>query len=294
MINVKVIPWWTTPSQFLYYNSKLTKGDNTWNDIKLVDTTYADYYVFINGPNESHDEYYDISKSIIIQMEPSSTLARYDHWYSEIVDKVFYFFDTKTHHNGIEWHISKSYTWLMNNQIAKSKTMSSIISDEYQLEGHRKRVNFIKYLHDEDFFEDLYGKFSQNGTGTEIMRRLHKHRGSLPYYMKDAGLFPYKYTFNAENTSENGYFTEKIVDAILSECLCFYWGCPNLESFIDGRAFIRLDLDNIEGSIKFIRDSINNNEYEKRIDIIRVEKKKILNELQLLPTIEGIIKNMVK
>lgn len=292
MIKVKIIPWWSNSSEFIHFNGKLTKGDNIWNDIKLVDTKYADYYVFINGPNEHHEEYYDISKSIIIQMEPSSTLSRYESWYSEVKDKVFYFFDTKNHHNGIEWHISKSYSWLMNNSIEKTKVMSAIISDEYQLDGHKKRVNFIKYLHNEDFFADLYGKFTQNGKGTEIMKGLSKHRGSLPYYTKDDGLFPYKYTFNAENTYENGYFTEKIVDAILAECLCFYWGCPNLESFIDERAFIRLNIDNIEDSIKIIRDSINNNEYEKRINIIRIEKKKILNELQLLPTIERIIKGI--
>ena len=105
------------------------------------------------------------------------------------------------------------------------------------------------------------------------------------------GLAPYKYSFAAENNSETGYATEKIWEPILCECLCFYWGCPNLEEYIDSRAFVRLPLDNFEESLSIIKKAIEEDWYNQRIDIIRQEKQRILNELGFFPTLEKIIQN---
>ena len=52
---------------------------------------------------------------------------------------------------------------------------------------------------------------------------------------------------------------------------------------------IKINIDNHEESIKIIREAIKNNEWEKRIDIIKNEKKRILNEMQIMPIIEKII-----
>jgi hypothetical protein len=121
---------------------------------------------------------------------------------------------------------------------------------------------------------------------------LKKYRGSIPGFCKDPGLIPYKYTFNSENSDEPGYFTEKIIDAIVSECLCFYWGCSNLDNWIDPDAFIRLDFDDFEKSYNIIVSSIENNEWEKRLPIIKKMKVKILDELQFIPHIESIVRKI--
>ncbi len=91
-----------------------------------------------------------------------------------------------------------------------------------------------------------------------------------------------KSQFNAENSNEYNYFSEKIIDALLCECLVFYAGCLNLEDYIDKDAFIRLDLNNPEQSLEIVKTSIENHEWEKRIDLIRQEKKKVLEELNIL------------
>ena len=113
--------------------------------------------------------------------------------------------------------------------------------------------------------------------------------GLLPFREKDRGLFPYKYTYGAENSRENNYFTEKICDAILSECLCFYHGCPNLHDFLHPESYISIDVCDHERSLEIIQSAIANNEWEKRLPYIRESKDKILNELQMLPTLERII-----
>ena len=50
---------------------------------------------------------------------------------------------------------------------------------------------------------------------------------------KEKAIIPYKYYFMCENNVEHNFATEKIWEPILCECLAFYWGCPNLEEYID-------------------------------------------------------------
>ena len=103
------------------------------------------------------------------------------------------------------------------------------------------------------------------------------------------GLLPYKYHFAAENNSEYGYATEKIWEPILCETLCFYWGCPNLHEYIDPQSYVQLPLDNFEESLKIVKQAIEEDWWSQRIDIIRREKQKILNELGFFPNLNKII-----
>src|SRR5439155_17580561 len=136
------------------------------------------------------------------------------------------------------------------------------------LPGHRLRADFIRHLERAGTDIDVYGWDS---------------KPLVPY--KDDGLLPYRYTFAAENTFERNYFTEKIVDAILAECLCFYWGCPNLEDYLGHDAFIRLPLDDFEQSRELIERSIANGEWERRLPTIRAAKETLLDEPQFFPTL---------
>lgn len=184
--------------------------------------------------------------------------------------------------NMIEWHLSLRWEQLENLTVDKTKILSAIVSGENRLEGHRKRLALIGYLDGKfpDKTFDLYGRRPH---------QLKSYRGSLT--VKDPGLLPYKYHISVENCQENGYFTEKIVDGILAECLCFYWGCPDIGKYIDSRAYILLPLDNPEECLRIITEAINNNEWEKRIEYIRIEKWRIMNSWSIFPTIQGYLKH---
>ena len=73
--------------------------------------------------------------------------------------------------------------------------------------------------------------------------------------------------------------------------MCFYWGCPNLETYIDPLSFVRLDLDNIDESISIIQKAINEDWWSQRIEIIKKEKNKIINELGFFPNVNKILNN---
>lgn len=272
---------WTSDNEIYPYLMKMSEdGKGSWGMIKIVPPGEEyDYTVVLNRPRKEVKR----EKTIMMPMEPMSTRSTYGEWKDS--KNILYVLPR----NNIEWHLGKTYQQLCEEKIEKKyeNVLSTITSLLNTLEGHKKRIKFIEYIDSKlegknknDFSFHFYGKDKSD---------LKSYKGPLKTYCKEDGLFPYKYTFASENTSEVGYFTEKLCDAILSECLCFYWGCPNISHFIDSRAYITLDLNNLEKSFEIVKKAIENNEWEKRIDIIRAEKKKILNQLQFYPTLEVII-----
>jgi hypothetical protein len=155
-----------------------------------------------------------------------------------------------------------------------------VLSDKYQDPGHIKRIDFIRFLETKGMEVHVYG-------GNKFEWKNYK--GTLPFQCKDDAMFPYKYVFNAENHEIRNYYTEKLIDGILAECLVFYWGCPNIRDFIDPEAYVKLELDDFEKDFQTIRRAINENWWEKRLPIIQKEKERILNYYQFFPRLERIL-----
>jgi hypothetical protein len=206
-------------------------------------------------------------------------LEQYKKDFSTIRIKFLKVYTHKEDFNSVEWHISLTYEQILLHSPDKVRTLSAIVSGKYVDPGHRKRIDFIKYLEqkqDPTVSIDVYGSNTFNYIN---------YMNTLPYHCKDDGLLPYKYHFTAENHSIPNYFTEKIVDCILSETLCFYWGCPNINEYIDPQAYIQLDLDDQQGSYDIVRNALKEDEWSKRIHVLRAEKKRILQELSLFQRI---------
>lgn len=241
---------------------------NFYDDIILTEEN-PDYYIIINHTSE----YYVPNKTIYFQMEPILMMK-------ESTSEFLFYKPHTNDYNNIEWHLSLTAPELLDYHPIKSKTLSTILSNKYTDIGHKKRVDFVKYL--ESFVEiEVFGS---------NFYTYKNYKKSLPYSQKDDGLFPYYYTFNAENNPIKNYFTEKVIDAILAECVCFYWGCPNIEEWIDPACYIKLSLNDFENDVLIIKNSIENNEWEKRIDKIRQMKIKIIKEMSLFPRIKRLLK----
>lgn len=281
---IKIICNWTDNTK--EYFKKQLKNGTYWDEFILTNEKKADFYVIINHIRPTQkDAYYEENKTIFLTMEPSFSNARkYFNDYVNANTKIYY------HNvNGLEWWIHKSYDQLMSMNITKTKNISSIVSNNYFSYYHKKRVDFLKYIDNLDEI-DLFGRVDKPVQESyNIITSLKNYKGQLQ--SKDYGLFPYKYTFVCENAKENNYFTEKLSDGILCECLCFYCGCPNIQDFINEKAYIVIDVENPEQAMNIIIEAIQTNQWEKRIKYIREAKMKILNELQLIPTITNVIKN---
>lgn len=280
MINIKFHANWCSDEEIReHFNRCTINNDYRWKDLYITIEDDYDFFIVMNHPRHLN---FDSSKTIIFQSEPLYTRMRWGAFFKPDKNIFFKAYDVENYHNVDKWYVSLNYGQLVSADFTKTKTMSGIVSAYYWLEGHKDRVNFLSYLDQLPYYEH----FGRGNLGF-----LKSYKGELQN--KENGLIPYKYHFNAENSYEKNYFTEKIIDAILCECLCFYDGCPNIEEFIDPRAFIKINLKRPNEAIKIIKSCIENNEYGRRLEFIKMAKEKLMNELNPLNIVYKIVKGEV-
>lgn len=285
-IHVKLLCNWCSSKELADCWNKMSKGNYTWGRIKIVWEGDVDYYVIINKPPET--EIFDKKKTILFRMEPHMSLHP-EIWgpWANPDDKEF--LKVLRHetgdYNNNEWHLSTPYSVLVEEKgfYKPDNTLSTILSSKYKDPGHILRVDFVKFLENKSLKVYVYGENKWN---------YKNYMGPLPLHNKNGGLLPYKYTFNAENHSIENYYTEKLIDGILAECLVFYWGCPNVKDYIDERAYVQLELIDFEKDYQTIQKAINEDWHSQRLPYIREAKRKILNELQFFPRLETILSNL--
>jgi len=273
-IRIQMMCDWCSSEQLCREWSNMCLDEFRWNNIEITwDNVNIDYYVIINRTNETD---YDKSRTVVFQMEPWV----YDEeknwgvktWGDWSVPRGFMkVFAHKNELNCVQWHIPT-----INIGIEKQDKIISILSRKNFDDGHIKRIEFIRKLEESGFYGvDVYGA-----------ENFHNYKNYIGKTADKSEMALYKYCFSCENNWEKNYATEKIWEPILCECLCFYWGCPNLEAYIDGGAFVRLDLNDFEGSMAIVKRAIEEDWWGSRIDIILREKKKILEEIGFFPRLK--------
>jgi hypothetical protein len=275
---IRLLCNWTTSADLTRTWSKLGEASH----VALTEDEDADYTVIVNKPPQG--AHWDPANTIVLRMEPNEDEAHHwNDWYDDRKNFMI-FANHANYHNNCEWHLSTDTEQIqkpVQKDIALSQCVAAIISDQMLDEGHVLRVRFVQHLqNDGSLYLHVYGRGNPG---------FQNHRGELPYHAKDAGVLPYRYAFNAENRARANYFSEKIVDLILGECLAFYWGCPNIEEFIDPRAYIKLDLHDFDGSMRIMKEAIANDEWSKRLPYIREAKKRILKYYAFIPRMENLI-----
>ncbi len=98
---------------------------------------------------------------------------------------------------------------------------------------------------------------------------------------KSEALDGYKYHIVIENHYAPHHWTEKLSDAFLGYTLPFYYGCPNASEYFPENSFIPVDIKDIEGSYKIIRNAIDSGEYEKRLPQILEARRLVLEKYNL-------------
>lgn len=276
MITIKLLCNWTTTYDL---SEKWTKMLPPNSDLQLITEKdlEPDFYIIINGTSDRFVH----SKTIIFMMEPYHE----KYFPSHERAKFLLFLDHSVHPNLSEWHLSFSYSNLLNYSPNKTKVLSSVVSSKYEDPGHKLRINFLKEYEKNNNI-DLYG--------VDNKMSFKNYKYPLPYMKKDMGLFPYKYHINVENNAIPNYFTEKICDAILSECLIFYQGAPNITDHIDPRAFIMVDFSDITSTTQIINKAIENGEWEKRLPYIREMKRQIITKMSVFQRISYVINSIKK
>jgi GR25 family glycosyltransferase involved in LPS biosynthesis len=293
---IKLLCDWCDSKKLCNEWNKMSQNNYRWNDIEVTwKNTNIDFFVIINKPlNDT--EYYDPTRTIIFQMEPwcgndnqTWGVKTWGKWAKPEPDVFLQVRDHNKYVNNCFWQLNANYNDLNKMSFDKTRLLSTVCSSKYYDPGHIKRIDFLKFIegkNDNIVKIDIYN--------TDNNHNFSGYKGAHPINGKDDAIMPYKYYFMPENNEERNFVTEKMWEPLLCECLCFYWGCPNISDIIDSRAYILLDLNNFEESFNIIKTAILNNEWAKRLEYIRMEKQKVLNYYNFFPTLERIIKNDFK
>lgn len=109
-------------------------------------------------------------------------------------------------------------TWVQDYaglKIKKTDNVSLIASARLDQEGHRLRHAIV---------DDVRAQ----GIDVDVMGRAYR-----PFDEKSEGLAPYRFSVVIENIRSSGYFTEKLIDALLCETIPIYWGAPDVADHFD-------------------------------------------------------------
>ena len=254
--------------------------------------------VIINSPQPG--DTYDPKHAVIFQMEPwiedpskNWGVKTWGEWAEPDPTKFLKVFTHKTHLNNVQWQIDYPfYTKSIDNTLKLNK-VASIVSQKNFDTGHQLRNALIKYAEANPYIDKL-DPYDVDTAAIEVWGRENYHnsnnyRGAIKDDNKFNVYSKYKYCFCAENNWIWNYATEKIWEPILCESLCFYWGCPNLEDYIDSRAFVRLPLEDPAAALAIVRQAIEEDWWSQRIEIIKQMKEKILTQLGFYPLMEQLL-----
>jgi len=265
-------------------------GKNTKITMVYDDRRDVDYYVIINSTNEYHDP----KKTFVFQMEPwvydetkNWGVKTWGEWSCPSESQFRHVHSHKKYLNNVQWLLKTGLNEISADfkNVSKSDKIASVCSQKNFDEGHVLRNDFIRYLEsNSEYINDKMDIF-----GRENYHDFKTYAGQLRDDDKTNSILPYKYHIAFENNSEHNYATEKIWEPILCETLCFYWGCPNLEDHLDSNAFVRLDVTNFERSKQIIERAVKEDWWSQRIDSIRREKKRILEEIAFFPNLEKLV-----
>jgi len=94
----------------------------------------------------------------------------------------------------------------------KKKLLSAIFSDKKFTNGQAMRHQIVSNFKNK---VDVFG------------------RGYFPLPNKIYGLKDYAFHLVIENTKQDYYFTEKLIDCFMTGTIPIYWGCPSIGDFFD-------------------------------------------------------------
>lgn len=148
-------------------------------------------------------------------------------------------------------YIPHGGTWLRQEDIAlhsKDKVVSCIFSNKNWNGYHRMRHRIY-----ERFKNDSIVAFY--GTGCE-----------KPIEHKITGLKHYMFSIVVENSIENDYFTEKLIDCFLAGTIPIYCGTKNVSKYFDQKGIVFFDGDEDLPNILSKIDSVY---YQRNIEAIQ-------------------------
>ncbi len=154
----------------------------------------------------------------------------------------------------------------------KSRRISLISSAKTITDGHRQRLKFARSLKEE--LGDVIELF---GAGVRHVED------------KWEALWPYEYHIAIENCSIPDYWTEKLTDSLLAWSYPLYYGCTNLAEYMPAGAWRKININDIDGSIKVINEIVENGLSDQEITAMSRARARVLDTYNLIPFLSRLL-----
>jgi hypothetical protein len=183
------------------------------------------------------------SNNIYIQVEPESIFRVKDYLISnwrnfkyiitfnqEVLDRCP---NAKEYIYGTMWITYPEYSTININ--SKQFRISTIVGNKVLTEGHRLRQGLLT---NEKSFPSIEFFVSNNNLTVKNLFRKKKQLVG-PSKFKTFQYFQFQVVI--ENSRQTNYFTEKLMDCLITKTIPIYWGCPNISKFFDTTGWIIFD-----------------------------------------------------
>jgi len=94
-----------------------------------------------------------------------------------------------------------------------------------------------------------------------------------------------------ENSKNQNFFTEKIIDAFITKTIPVYWGCPNIHEFFDTKGFF---IFNTEEEFFNIVNNLTEKDYHSRKEYIEKNYQIAIYYADIFKRIEYILDEIIK
>lgn len=260
-----------------------------WENCKFfanAEISECDYWVIMDDVQTVEKTICPEGNTLLITGEPPD-IKKYHRKFTDQFGSVLSCNPAIKHKNlqlwqqALPWHIGRRQIGHKNIQFTKSydklkeireyrkdKLISMIVSDKIMSEGHRQRLEFVKFLRKESKIAiDFFG------------------RGFNEIEDKWDAIYPYQYHIVLENCSYQHYWTEKLTDCFLGGAYPIYFGCPNIHDYFSKASMTTINIFNMQEALAKIEYVIAQHLYEKSVTEIAASKELCLDKYNLFPVI---------
>jgi hypothetical protein len=249
----------------------------------------ADIYLVLNSLSDNQvSDLKSIHKQFLwgIHMEPSDYIDMFSYNKNIELYSRFYTNHPKLIKKGmpyipsppyVNFHIGKKYDFLVKSKNNEKKyNLGVIISGLKHLDGHHKRLQFLEKLIENQIEFVFWGRGDDFNKYSNYLGVINNKWDALSLC---------KYTIVLENSINEYYWSEKIVDALLAFALPLYYGCPNITNYLPEQSFIKIDIQE-DSCFEKIKKIINSDEYKKRLPYILEARDVILKRQNIYAFID--------
>lgn len=272
---VRIVRDWETPDLM----RQTSRSSGLWEGVQFTEepVTECDYLICLNPPKTALNV--RAKSAWLFTQEPPVEFYQWHTAAFPYFDRVYTQHDVKAdnivhEHCSLPWHIGKSYDELIKLKPQKDKLnrVSTVTSNAYTRPGHIARFDLIQYLKEEDFGLELFG------------------RGIRFVEDKYDGIAPFTFSIAIENSFIPYYWTEKLVDCLLSWTMPVYAGCPNILDYFSEDALLIIEPFDKPASMARLQEAIEAERWKNNLEAIHEARQLILNKYQFFPAMVEKIK----